>query len=115
RLITPRISQFAKVPNFAVMYRRELAESLNIHVLLNSHATALETNPEGTRLDLIRSRSLQGREATIEPRYAVVCCGAIETARLLLASNEVNPQGFGNSHDLVGRYFQDHLQTLGPT
>jgi choline dehydrogenase-like flavoprotein len=115
KLITPRISQFAKVPNFAVRYRRELAESLNVHVLLNLHATALETNPEGTRLDRIRCRSLQGRQATIEPRYAVVCCGAIETARLLLASNKVNPQGFGNSHDLVGRYFQDHLQTLGPT
>ncbi len=35
-------------------------------------------------------------------------CGAIENARLLLASRDRRPTGLGNSHDAVGRYFQDH-------
>jgi choline dehydrogenase-like flavoprotein len=38
----------------------------------------------------------------------VVACGGIESARLLLASNCVEPGGIGNRHDVVGRYFQDH-------
>ncbi|HEY8431085.1 MAG TPA: GMC oxidoreductase, partial [Sandaracinaceae bacterium] len=36
-------------------------------------------------------------------------CGAIENARLLLASNDRKPAGLGNDHDLVGRFLIDHL------
>ena len=35
--------------------------------------------------------------------------GGIENARLLLLSNRVQPAGLGNGHDLVGRYFMEHL------
>jgi choline dehydrogenase-like flavoprotein len=34
--------------------------------------------------------------------------GAIEIARLMLASNDVVPAGVGNTRDLVGRFFADH-------
>jgi choline dehydrogenase-like flavoprotein len=40
----------------------------------------------------------------------VVAAGAIESARLLLASgNEREPNGLGNAHDQVGRHLQGHL------
>ncbi len=107
-----RISHFAHVPNFATSYSDELRRSANVKVLLNAHAVGLETNTEETRLDRIALRSLCGRSATIESRFVVVCCGAIETARLLLASDKVNPRGVGNANDLVGRFFQDHLQSV---
>lgn len=42
---------------------------------------------------------------TITARHVVVSCGAIETARLLLAS------GIGVEHGQVGRYLQGHLYT----
>jgi choline dehydrogenase-like flavoprotein len=38
----------------------------------------------------------------------VLATGGIENARLLLASRRVEPNGVGNSNDLVGRYFMDH-------
>ena len=39
----------------------------------------------------------------------VVACGAIETARLLLASrSDLHPAGIGNGHDQVGRHLQGH-------
>jgi choline dehydrogenase-like flavoprotein len=35
--------------------------------------------------------------------------GGIENARFLLLSTSVHKQGIGNEHDLVGRYFMEHL------
>ena len=45
---------------------------------------------------------------TVGAEHFVVCCGGIETARLLLSSTSRSEGGIGNGHDLVGRYFQDH-------
>ena len=35
--------------------------------------------------------------------------GGLETPRLLLAIRDVAPQGVGNAHDLVGRYYMCHI------
>jgi choline dehydrogenase-like flavoprotein len=108
----PRISQFADVCDFSIAYQKELTESRNVKVLLNAHATAIETDAGGTHVNRIAVRSLEGQSMAAEARFCVVCCGAIETARLLLASDGVDPRGVGNAHDLVGRFFQDHPQAL---
>ena len=47
--------------------------------------------------------------ARLKARFYVICCGGIETARLLLASNRIEPDGVGNRNGLVGRYFQEHI------
>lgn len=57
--------------------------------------------------------TLDGRAATARAKIFVVCCGGIESPRLLLLSaSEVFPNGIGNAHDMVGRGFNDH-PTLG--
>ncbi len=38
----------------------------------------------------------------------MLAVGAIENARLLLASDKVAAAGVGNQNDLVGRFFADH-------
>jgi choline dehydrogenase-like flavoprotein len=105
-----RISQFSNHANLAVSYRDRLASSGNVRVLMAAHAVGLVTDPLAPRLERVEVKSLAGRSATVRPRLVVVCCGAIETARLLLASDAVDPRGVGNAHDLVGRYFQEHIQ-----
>ena len=52
--------------------------------------------------------TLTGKHFTVKPRLTVLACGAMENARLLLASNDVMTPGVGNQNDLVGRYFADH-------
>jgi choline dehydrogenase-like flavoprotein len=54
-------------------------------------------------------RALTGAAAVIEAEKYVLCCGGIENARLLLLESQRNSGGFGNDHDLVGRYFMQHL------
>ena len=106
--------RFSKWANFK---NRNLAKSIgadcmvsdNVSVLL--HANLMEIVPceNGSSVSYLRVRSLSGREAKIVGMRYAICCGAIEAARVLLASNRVIPAGLGNNHDLVGRYFQDHI------
>ena len=42
----------------------------------------------------------------------IVCCGGIENARVLLNCTRDFPNGLGNQHDLVGRFFMDHLGAI---
>lgn len=53
--------------------------------------------------------TLDGGQATARARLFVVCCGAFESARLLLLSqSEQFPNGIGNAYDMVGRGFNEH-------
>lgn len=45
---------------------------------------------------------------SVRARTFVLAGGAVENARLLLASRSRHPQGIGNEHQLVGRYFMEH-------
>lgn len=50
-----------------------------------------------------------GATTTVRAGDVVVACGAIETARLLLASrSDRHPDGIGNQHDQMGRHLQGH-------
>jgi choline dehydrogenase-like flavoprotein len=54
-------------------------------------------------------RTLDGASKTARARVFVVACGGIETPRLLLLSrSEAAPNGIGNTHDRVGRGFNEH-------
>jgi choline dehydrogenase-like flavoprotein len=76
-----------------------------------SHANVVNivANQNASTVDSLALKSLDGRTCKATARYYIICCGGIEKARLLLASNNVEPKGLGNSNDLVGRYFQEHL------
>ncbi|WP_207477682.1 FAD-dependent oxidoreductase [Arenibaculum pallidiluteum] len=109
-----RFWEFAGPVRFGEAYRQPLKDAPNVRVLLHANVVNVQTDPEGgavTRLDL---RTLEGKTATVTAQSYVLACGGIENARLLLASNSVESTGVGNRHDLVGRYFQEHiLDVLG--
>jgi choline dehydrogenase-like flavoprotein len=51
---------------------------------------------------------MHGRRLEVKAGHFVLACGAIENARLLLSSNDVDKNGIGNQFDQVGRYFMEH-------
>ena len=101
-------SQFAPVPNFAQKYRADLEAAPNIRLLLHANAVELRANSNASAVDEVRVRSFQGKQLLVRAKIFIVCCGGIETARLLLVSDSVEKTGIGNRFDIVGRYFQDH-------
>lgn len=111
-VLTGRIERFSHPTDFGGWYRRRLAEARHLRVF--THAPVEQILTDGTATTGVRLRLAGGATVTIAAPRVVLATGGIETARLLLASDETHPAGLGNDRDLVGRYYQCHLEgTLG--
>jgi choline dehydrogenase-like flavoprotein len=100
---------------FGLKYRDELARSGLIWLCLNANLVdiALEENLKLVSHFAFRSHA-RAHVFKVRARRYVVCCGALENARILLNANRQMPQGVGNQRDLVGRFFSEHIDvTLG--
>ncbi len=91
---------------FGVVYRERLEAAQQITVILG--ATATEVLEDEGRASGARVASINGNRFTVRARAVVLAAGALETARLLLASNATHPSGLANENDQVGRYFMEH-------
>lgn len=106
--IDTHIFQLSKT-RFGRVYRQEVLNARNIYTCLRAHAVEIETDASGQCATGVRVRTLAGRESCIKSRVVVLAAGGIETPRLLLLSRGAAPNGLGNQHDLVGRFFTEHL------
>lgn len=102
-------SRWSPIPNFGTAYRKQLKEAENVTVLLHATVTEIVTNAAAKTVEQVEIKTLAGKSGTIKARFFIICCGGIDTARLLLASDRVEKHGVGNRNDVVGRYFQDHV------
>ena len=93
---------------FGHRYGDDLKHAPKITPLLHANVTGIRLTPDARRVDHLDVATLTGNHLTVKPRYTVLACGAMENARLLLASNDVMTSGVGNQNDLVGRFFADH-------
>jgi choline dehydrogenase-like flavoprotein len=91
-------------------FSRTLAgiDASNVRLLMHANITQINTSEDGVRVKSLEVRSLDGRRAEVQANTVILACGALENARLLLASNKIARDGVGNSHDLVGRFLMDH-------
>lgn len=108
RLITSLAQLNKERRRLGSFYRRELKDSPNIAVYLYANAVELRSSAGGGAIQKLRVACLSGNTFQVAARIYVLACGAIDNARLLLASNAVETAGVGNRHDLVGRYFMEH-------
>lgn len=83
----------------------------DVRVIHHASVTRLLTSEDGTSVEGLEAASLGGKNITIKAPLCVLASGAIENARLLLASQDVFAAGLGNQHDQVGRYLMDHPTT----
>ena len=93
---------------FGELLRQRLGPADGVDLFTLSNVTDLRLDEAGTQVAGVDIATLTGRRFQLNAGVVLLACGAIENARLLLASRARRPAGLGNQHDLVGRYFQDH-------
>lgn len=93
---------------FTAKQQRDLIDAPNIRILLHANAVRLRASPDARSIEHVEVRPLGRASQQVRARQFILSCGAIENARLLLASNDVETPGIGNGRDMVGRYFMEH-------
>ena len=107
--LAPRVFRFSSPPTwFGEKYAPALAAAPAIELWLHANLVDIELGRDG-RASAFVVKSLSGQQARVRARFFVVALGGIENARLLLSCDGQIKDGIGNRHDLVGRYFMDHL------
>lgn len=91
------------------LLRSRLESAPNVHVFQNAPVVRLATGREGRCVEAAVVARTPHAHHIVKADSFVLCLGTLETTRLLLASNDVHPQGLGNANGWVGRCFQDHL------
>ncbi len=94
-------------------YRKLMEQSRNVRLILNATATELKSQDSGTAVASLVAQAPSGGRFTVKATTYVLAAGGLENPRLLLASTGGCATGFGNGHDLVGRYYMEHPRGEG--
>ncbi len=104
------IFQFSANKVFLQQHRQALAAAENITVLTHASAVELLADEGGRSVSRVRVARTGRPDLQVAAKVFVLAAGGFENARLLLMSNRRQAAGLGNAHDVVGRYYHDHIQ-----
>ena len=87
-------------------------EHPNVSLITDAYVARLETSASGREVAKVHVER-NGEKETYSANVIVSSCGAINSAALLLRSqNDKHPNGLANSSDLVGRNYMCHVNTM---
>lgn len=110
RSLSLRDTAFHIAPRrFGEEFRATLRDSSTISVLLHGNAVEIVMDVSHRTAERVDVATVAGNRFAIRAGLVVLAAGGIENPRLLLASRRGRACGIGNEHDLVGRFFADHL------
>ena len=95
---------------FGTIYRDDIIKAPNVYLYTYANVVDLQANEQASHIEAAEVKNYTGRQFRIEASQFILACGAIQNARLLLASKQNAPNGLGNQYDQVGRYFMEHLE-----
>jgi choline dehydrogenase-like flavoprotein len=95
------------------MYKETIINAKNIHLYTYANAVDIRANEDVSNIEEVIIKNHAGKTHRVKAKNFAMACGTIQNTRLLLASNSQAPNGLGNDNDLVGRYFQEHIEAAG--
>lgn len=106
--LTNAVYQFGTAKPFLTDLPARLAHTENVQLVCGATVVELRTSAAGTRVQSAHVVTAARQTQQVTARWFVLALGAIESARLLLASNSARPEGIGNRSGLVGLGFMEH-------
>jgi len=97
--------------NFAKVFHSRLSNDESLLVWLGAHATEFDFDLSRSqpRITAVTARGSTGQQLVVHAACFVVCAGALESTRLLLAMDEKHGGIVTAAGSPLGRYFSDHL------
>jgi choline dehydrogenase-like flavoprotein len=102
------VFMFGPTKKFSKEFPAQIAESTNVNLYAYATVVELICGDDGTAVESALVRMFDGKEVYFKAKHFIIAANALQTPRLLLNSKRHHPQGIGNQHDNVGRYFMDH-------
>jgi choline dehydrogenase-like flavoprotein len=108
-VLTSSLERWSLPTNFGKEYFNDLQKSEKIKVIYGLTCTEIETNEKGDQVEVIHGKTLGGKTIHVKcPKY-VLAGGAVNTTRLLLASDRRHAGGIGNHSGLLGKFYMGHI------
>lgn len=109
KVIWNKMWQFS-VARFNDLYADTITKAKNVYLYTYANVINIIGNENITQVNEVVVSNHAGKKHIVRAKKFILACGAIQNARLLLASNSQASFGVGNDNDLVGRYFMEHLE-----
>ena len=107
-----RLSQWIpfQTRNFAKAFATDLQGDADLEVWTNASVVSLDQAADNPgRIAAVQARSPKGRHLVVHPQVVVICAGALESTRLMLAFDEAAQGLITKAGAPLGHYFADHL------
>jgi choline dehydrogenase-like flavoprotein len=111
--IDHRYYQFSPPTRFARAYGGALEKAENIRVIAHANVADIRLSETLGRVESFTCRTMVKTSFQVRANRFVLALGGIENPRVLLAARSQRPEGIGNGHDVVGRYFMEHPHYYG--
>lgn len=108
-VLNSTLERWSLPTNFGKEYFHDLQQSQKIKLLYGLTCTEIETNEQGTQVELLHAKTLGDKTIHVKCQKYVLAGGALNTTRLLLASDRKHPGGIGNHSGLLGKFYMGHL------
>ncbi|MFK8252513.1 FAD-dependent oxidoreductase [Ancylobacter terrae] len=103
-----RLERFSNQPAFQRAHAREIAGNPRLELRLNATVTGLRFAENDRLRALVISRP-DGSRVELAVRTVALACGGLETTRLLLAAQRLEPSRFGGPQGPLGRHYMGHV------
>lgn len=105
---TGQLTRITPTANMADRHLQQIRSSTNMRLYLNTRVTKLHYDPATTKITGLDAIS-GDRVCRLTPRLVVICCGGIQTTRMLLLLQRQYPLLWGGHNGPLGRYYMGHL------
>jgi choline dehydrogenase-like flavoprotein len=107
---TTDLERWALPTRFGQYYQKRLIQHPNIDLVTGLTCVHVACTETGDSVDHLELRGLDGEQAIAIADHYVIAAGGLETTRLLLASDDIHPDGIGNHSDHLGRWYMAHVE-----